>query len=172
MFKNYECFINLVNLTRLGTILKPNSRQMVHNAYIFININWHAAHTIASKTGTYISKRKDFLQGSCYVNTFKEDHRYAYFLKMYLILYFRARFQLFINILTSFRRGDFIPTRKQTAERLTQIKQSFCKRRSKFFIDKISDFTFAADFGHETNSFIWDFSFSKPVNLGTSVRKI
>ena len=95
---------------------------MVHNAYIFININWHTAHTIASKTGTYIGKRQDFLQGSCYANTFKEDHKYAYFLKLYLILYFRASFQLFINILTGFRRRNFIPTRLQAAERLTQIK--------------------------------------------------
>ena len=73
---------------------------------------------------------RDFLQDSCYVNTSKGVH-YAYFLKLHLILYFRASFQLFINILTSFKRVDFIPTDKRTAEILTQIKQSLCKRRSK-----------------------------------------
>ena len=48
---------------------------MVHNSYIFININsWHTACTIASETGTYFGKKHDFLQGSCYVNTFKGVH--------------------------------------------------------------------------------------------------
>ena len=89
----------------------------------------------------------------------------------YITLYFRASFHHFSNILTSFRRGDFIPTRKRTTEILTQIRQSFCKRRSKSFIEKLSDFTFAADFGHKKELFIRDFLFSKPVNLGTSVRK-
>ena len=48
---------------------------MVHNSYIFININfWHTAYTIALKTGTYFGKNRDFLQGSSYVNTFKGIH--------------------------------------------------------------------------------------------------
>ena len=133
---------------------------MVHNSYIFSNINsWHRAYTIASKTGTYFGKKRDFLQGSCYVNTFKGAHQYAYFLKLYIILYFRASFQLFSNILTSFRRGDFIPTRKGITEILTQNRQSFCKRRSKSFIEKLSDFTFAVDFGHEKNSLFRAFYF-------------
>ena len=39
---------------------------MVHNSYIFININsWHTANTIASR---------DFLQGSFHANTFKGAH--------------------------------------------------------------------------------------------------
>ena len=133
---------------------------MVHNPYIFININiWHTAYTIALKTGTCFGKKRDFLQGSCYVNTFKGAHYYAYFLKLYTILYFCASFQLFSNILTSFRRGGFIPTRKGITEILTQIRQSFCKRRSKSFIEKLSDFTFAADFGHEKNSLFGTFYF-------------
>ena len=86
-------------------------------------------------------------------------------------LYFCASFQLFSNILTSFRRGDFILTRKGITEILTQIRQSFGKRRSKSFIEKLSEFTFAADFGHEKKQFIWDFLFLEQVNLGTSVRK-
>ena len=129
------------------------------------------AYTIALKTGTYFGKIRNFLQGSCYVNTVKGAYEYAYFLKLYIILYFRASFQLFSNILTSFRRGDFISTGKGITEILTQIRQSFCKCRSKSFIEKLSDFTFAVDFGHEKIVFIWDFLFSKPVNLGTSVRK-
>ena len=44
-------------------------------------------------------------------------------------------------------------------EILTQISQSFCKRRSKSFIEKLSDFTFAADFGHEKNSLFETFYF-------------
>ena len=45
---------------------------MVHNSYFFININfWHTAYTIASKTGTYFGKKRDFLQGIGYLNTFK-----------------------------------------------------------------------------------------------------
>ena len=96
---------------------------MVHNSYIFSNINsWHTAYTIASKTGTYFGKKRDFLQSSCYVNTFKGAHLYAYFLKLYVILYFRASFQLFINILTSFTRGDFIPTRERTTEILALVR--------------------------------------------------
>ena len=99
---------------------------MVHNPYIFININiWHTAYTIALKTGTCFGKKRNFLQGSCYVNTFKGAHYYAYFLKLYIILYFCASFQLFSNILTRFRRGDFIPTRKGINEILTKIRQSF-----------------------------------------------
>ena len=117
------------------------------------------AYTIALKTGTYFGKIRNFLQGSCYVNTVKGAYEYAYFLKLYIILYFRASFQLFSNILTSFRRGDFIPTRKRITEILTQIRQSFCKRRSKSFIEKLSDFTFAADFGHEKNSLFGTFYF-------------
>ena len=87
------------------------------------------------------------------------QHQYAYFLKVYITLYVPASFQLFSNILTSFRRGDFIPTRKRITEILTQIRQSFCKRRSKSFIEKLSDFTFAADFGHEKNSLFGTFYF-------------
>ena len=60
-----------------------------------------------------------FYKRSCYANTFKGAHEHAYFLKLYIILYFRASFQLFTNILTSFKEGDFISTRKQTAEILT-----------------------------------------------------
>ena len=45
---------------------------MVQNSYIFININfWHTAYGIAFKTGTYFAKKRDILQDSCYVNTFK-----------------------------------------------------------------------------------------------------
>ena len=48
---------------------------MVHNSYIFININfWRTAYTIALKTGKYFGKKRDFLQDSCYVNTFKGAH--------------------------------------------------------------------------------------------------
>ena len=48
---------------------------MVHNSYIFIDINsWHTAYTIASKTGTYFCKKCDLLQSKGYVNTFKEVH--------------------------------------------------------------------------------------------------
>ena len=59
----------------------------------------------------------------------------------------------------SFRRVDFIPANKRTAEILTQIKQSLCKRKSKSFIEKPSDFTFAADVGHEKNSLFGTFHF-------------
>ena len=109
--------------------------------------------------GTYFRKKWNFLQGSCYVNTFKGAHWYACFLKLYIILYFRASFQLFSNILTSFRRGDLIPTRKGITEILTQIRESFCKRRSKSFIEKLSYFTFAVDFGREKNSLFGTFYF-------------
>ena len=48
---------------------------MVRNSYIFININsWHAAYSIASKTGTYFGKKRDLLQSNGYVNTFKSPH--------------------------------------------------------------------------------------------------
>ena len=145
---------------KFNTFRKPNFRQMVYNSYIFININSrHTASTIALKAGTYVGKKRDFLQGSCYVNTFKGAHQYAYFLKLHIIICFRASFQLFSNILTSFRRGDFIPTRKGITEILTQIRQSFCKRRSKSFIEKLSNFTFAVDFGHEKNSILGTFYF-------------
>ena len=112
--------------------------------------------------GTYFGKRRHFFQSSCYVNTFKGVQYYAYFLKLYLNLYFCASFQLFSNILTSFIRGHFIPTRKRTADTLTQITYthpSFCKRRSKSIIEKLSDFTFPADFGHEKNSLFGTFHF-------------
>ena len=112
---------------------------------------WKRAHSLA--------KSAICLQGNCYLNTFKGAHLYAYFLKLYIILYFRASFQLFSNILTSFRWGDFIPARKGIAEIVTQIRQRFCKRRSKSFIEKLSDFTFAADFGHEKNSLFGTFYF-------------
>ena len=117
------------------------------------------AYTIALKTGTCFGKIRNFLQGSCYVNTVKGAYEYAYFLKLYIILYFRASFQLFSNILTSFRRGDFISTGKGIIEILTQIRQSFCKCRSKSVKEKVSDFTFAVDFGHEKNSLIGTFYF-------------
>ena len=104
---------------------------------------------MASQTGTYFGKKRDFLQDSCYINTFKGDHYYAYIMKLCINLYFRASFWLFSNILTSFRRGCFTPTRKWTTEILTQIRPSFCKRRSKSFIEKLSDFTFAVNFGYE-----------------------
>ena len=48
---------------------------MVHNLYIFININcWDTAYTIDLKTGTYFGKKRNFLKGLCYVNTFKGAH--------------------------------------------------------------------------------------------------
>ena len=83
----------------------------------------------------------------------------ACFLKLYIILYFCTSFQLFSNILASFRRGDFIPTRKGITEILTQNRQGFCKRRSKSFIEKLSDFIFAGDFGHEKNKLFGTFYF-------------
>ena len=64
-----------MSLMRLATIQKPNSKQMVHNSHIFINIDsWHTAYTIALKTGTYFGKKRDFLQGRCYVNPIKWPH--------------------------------------------------------------------------------------------------
>ena len=59
-------------------------------------------------------------------------------------------------------------------EHLWAIASGFCKRRSKSFIEKLSDFTFAVEYGHEKNSFFGSFLFSKPVKvtLDTSVRKI
>ena len=82
----------------------------------------------------------------------------------YVILYFRASFQLFSHILTSFRPGCFIPTRKRNTEIFTQIRQSFCRRRWKPFIEKLSDFTFATDFGHEKkNSLFGTFYFQSQV---------
>ena len=132
-----------MSLTRLGTIQKPNSRQMVHNSYIFSNINsWHRAYTITSKTGTYFAKKRDFLRGSCYVNTFKGAQQYAYFLKLYIIHYFRASFQLFSNILTSLTRDDFIPTRKRATEILTLIRQRFWKRHFNIFYKNIPKYFF------------------------------
>ena len=48
---------------------------MVHNSYIFVNINsWHTTYTIASKMRSNFGKKRAFLQGSCYVNTFKGAH--------------------------------------------------------------------------------------------------
>ena len=85
--------------------------------------------------------------------------------KLYITLYFRASFHLFSKILTSFRRDDFIPTGKRITEILTQIRQSFCKRTSKYFIEKLSDFTIAADFGHEKNSFFGTFYFRNQLIL-------
>ena len=85
-------FINLASLIPLRIIQKTNSRQMVHNSYIFININSrHTAHTIASKTGTYFRKRRDFL-------------------KLSLILYFRASFQE--QYRNKFYMGWFYPHQK------------------------------------------------------------
>ena len=89
-----------------------------------------------------------------------------------MILYFRASFWLFSNILTSFRRGGFTPTRKRTTEILTQIRPSFCKRRSKSFIEKLSDFTFAADFGHEKNSLFGPFYFQNQLILARQYEKL
>ena len=66
-----------------------------------------------------------FYKRSCYANTFKGAHEYAYFLKLYIILYFRASFQLFTNILTSFKEGDFISTRKQTTENSPKLEKVF-----------------------------------------------
>ena len=56
---------------------------------------------------------------------------------------------------------------------MSMIRQSFGKRRSKPFIGKPSDFTFAVDFGHGKNSLFEGFIFSKPVKLtlDTSVKK-
>ena len=49
---------------------RPNSRQMVHNSYIFININfWHTAYTIALKMDTYFGKKRDLLQRSIVMST-------------------------------------------------------------------------------------------------------
>ena len=161
----------------LSTVFRDGSRtdtksKMDHFSYIFLNINsWHMAYTIALKTGTYFGKKRDFLQGCCYVNRFKGAHWYAYFLKPHIILYFRASFQLFSNILTSFRRGDFIPTRIQITEILTQIRQSFLQTQIKIFYRKTFRFHLCSGLRSWKKQFIWDFLFSKPVNLGTSVRK-
>ena len=76
-----------------------------------------------------------------------------------MILYFRASFQLCSNILTIFTWVIFIPTRKQSIKILTLIRQKFCKRRSKSFVGKLSNFTFAADVGHEKNSLFGAFYF-------------
>ena len=84
---------------------------------------------------------------------------HIYFLKLHIIIYFRASFQHFSNILTSFRRGDFIPTKKQITEILTQIRQTFCERRSKSFLKKLSDFTFAANFAYQKNNLFGTFFF-------------
>ena len=56
---------------------------------------------------------------------------------------------------------------------MSMIRQSFSKRRSKPFIEKLSDFIFAVDFGHGKNSLFEGFIFSKPVKLtlDTSVKK-
>ena len=80
------------------------------------------ASTKASKTGTYFGKKYDFLQSNGYVNTFMGAHYYDYFLKLYIVLYFPASFQVFSNILTSFRRVDFTPTRKRNTEITTKIR--------------------------------------------------
>ena len=61
------------------------------------------------------------------------------------------------NIVTSFTWGDFIPNRRRTAEILTQ-KSRFC--------------LYSRFWSWKKQKFIWCFSFSKPVNLGTPVRKI
>ena len=85
-------FINLASLIPLRIIQKTNSRQMVHNSYIFVDINSrHTAHTIASKTGTHFGKRRDFL-------------------KLSLILYFRASFQQ--QYRNKFYMGWFYPQQK------------------------------------------------------------
>ena len=114
---------------------------------------------LALKTGIYSGEKRDFLQGSCQVNTFKGVHQYPYFLKLYIFLSFRASFQLFSNILKSFRWDDFIPAKKRITEMLTQIIQSFCKRRINSFIVKLPDFTLAADFGHEKSNLFGTFYF-------------
>ena len=45
--KKLSCFISLASLIRFRTIQISNSSQMVHNSYIYININsWHKACTI------------------------------------------------------------------------------------------------------------------------------
>ena len=92
------------------------------------------------------------------------------------ILYFCASFQLLSNILTSFRWGDFILTRKGITEILTQNRQSFCKRRPKSFIEKFSDFTFAGDFGHEKNNLFETFCFRNQlfgrISKRTTAKKI
>ena len=91
--------------------------------------------------------------------------------KLYITLYFRASFQLFSNILTSFRRGDFILTREWITEILNQIRQSFCKCISKSFIQKLSDFTFASDFSHEKNSLFRTFYFRNQLIWQVSKKK-
>ena len=112
-----------MSFIRLGAIQKPNFREMVHNSCIFIKIkSRRTAYTIALKTGTYFGKKCDFLQSNGYVKPFKGAHGYVYFLKLYIILYFRASFQVFSNILTRFRRGGFNPSRKWTTEIPTQIR--------------------------------------------------
>ena len=113
------------------------------------------------KTGT---KVKNYIQFQ------KISMVFAYFLKLYIILYLRASFQYFSNILTSFRRGDFILTRKRITEILTQIRQSFCKRRSKSCIEKLSGFTFAAGFGYEKNSLFGTFYFRNQLICAVSKR--
>ena len=131
---------------------------MVHNSYIFSNINsWHTA------PDTWLWKRVHILAKSAifYKAVIMSTHLRGstIFLKLYIILYFRVSFQLFSNILASFARGDIIPTRKQTTEVLILIRQRFCKRRSKSFVEKLSIFTFAAHFDHEKNSLFVTFYF-------------
>ena len=129
-------FINLASLIPLRIIQKTNSRQMVHNSYIFVDINSrHTAHTIASKTGTYFGKRRDFL-------------------KLSLILYFRASFQ---EQYRKFYMGWFYPHQK-TNRWNTHSKIQILPLQQILVMKKIKQF-------------IWGFSFSKPVNLGTPVRK-
>ena len=44
-----------MSIIRFGTIQKPNPRQMMHNSYIFININsWHTAYTIKLQNSKFV----------------------------------------------------------------------------------------------------------------------
>ena len=55
MFRNS---VNLVSLLCFGTIKKPNSRQMVHNSYNFININ----NIFDTSSDGSVMKKKQFFQ--------------------------------------------------------------------------------------------------------------
>ena len=148
---------------------------MVHNSCIFIKIkSRHTPYTIALKTGTYFGKKCDFLQSNGYVKPFKGAHGYVYFLKLYIILYFRASFQVFSNILTRFRRGGFNPSRKWTTEIPTQIRlKAFVKTDENPLSKNFQTSTLMWTSLIKRKQCLWDFLFSKPVKvtLGTLVRK-
>ena len=95
-------------------------------------------------------------------------------LKLYIILYFRASFQVFSNILTRFRRGGFTPSRKRTTEIPTQIRlKAFVNADQNPLSKNFQTSPLMWTSLMKKNQFLWGFLFSKPVKvtLGTSVRK-